>query len=88
MIECTFENWKEVWPPYWSPDGTTDIDRLTLTCQDGNLSADPSDDEWQARRRYDEESLGQTLWHPPKSVDPSRQPTINRFHRNPKRPRP
>jgi hypothetical protein len=72
----------------WSPDGTTDIDRLTLTCQDGNLSAGPSDEEWQARRRYDQESLGQTLWYPPKSVDPSRQPNANRFHRRPKRPRP
>jgi hypothetical protein len=29
LIECT-------------PDGTTDIDRLTLTCQDGNLSIDPN----------------------------------------------
>jgi hypothetical protein len=28
----------------------------------------------------DEEPLGQTLWYPPKSVDPSRQPKINRFH--------
>ncbi|MDT5326291.1 MAG: hypothetical protein QOF25_3443 [Mycobacterium sp.] len=84
-------------PPYncevhhlieWSPDGTTDIDRLTLTCQDGNLSAGPTEEQWQARRRYDEESLGQTLWYPPKSVDPSRQPGTNRFHRRPKRPRP
>ncbi|UNB50621.1 HNH endonuclease signature motif containing protein [Mycolicibacterium sp. YH-1] len=72
----------------WSPDGTTDIDRLTLTCQDGNLSAGPTDDEWQARRRYDVESLGQTLWYPPKSVDPSRQPRANRFHRRPNRPHP
>jgi hypothetical protein len=74
----------------WSPDGTTDIDRLTLTCQDGNLSAGPTDAEWQARRRYDEESLGQTLWYPPKSVDPSRQPRPNRFHRrsNPPHPEP
>ncbi|MDT5154773.1 MAG: hypothetical protein QOI01_6506 [Mycobacterium sp.] len=84
-------------PPYnsevhhlidWSPDGTTDIDRLTLACQDGNLSAGPSDAEWQARRRYDEESLGRTLWYPPKSVDPSRQPRTNGFHRRIKRARP
>ncbi len=72
----------------WSPKGTTDIDRLTLACQDGNKSSGPSDEEWQARRQYDEETLGQTLWYPPKSVDPSRQPRANRFHRTPKRPRP
>lgn len=72
----------------WSRGGTTDIDWLTLTCQDGNQSSGPSDEEWQARRRYDEESLGQTLWYPPKTVDPSRQPRANRFHRRPKRPRP
>ena len=72
----------------WSLNGTTDIDRLTLTCQDGNLSAGPSDAQWQARRRYDKESLGQTLWHSPKSVDPSRQPKANWLHRRPKRPRP
>lgn len=72
----------------WASGGTTDIDRLTLACQDGNQSAEPSDEEWQARRRYDEETLGQTLWYPTKSVDPSRQPKANRFHRRPKRPRP
>jgi hypothetical protein len=84
-------------PPYncevhhlieWSPEGTTDLDRLTLTCQDGNLSAGPTEDQWQARRRYDEQSLGQTLWYPPKSIDPSRQPKTNRFHRRPNPPRP
>jgi hypothetical protein len=72
----------------WSPEGTTDLDRLTLTCQDGNLSAGPTEDQWQARRRYDEQSLGQTLWYPPKSIDPTRQPTTNRFHRRPNPPRP
>ncbi len=71
----------------WSTRGTTDIDRLTLACQDGNLSSGPTDDQWQARRRFDEETLGQTLWYSPKSVDPSRQPKTNRFHRRPKRPR-
>jgi len=84
-------------PPYncevhhlieWSPDGTTDLDRLTLTCQDGNLSAGPTEDQWQARRRYDEETLGQTLWYPPKSIDPTRQPKTNRHHRRPNPPRP
>jgi hypothetical protein len=68
----------------WHPDGTTDIDRLTLTCQDGNLSAGPTDEQWQARRRYDEHSLGQTLWYPPKSVDPNRQPRTNNYHRRTK----
>jgi hypothetical protein len=72
----------------WALGGTTDIDRLTLACQDGNQSSGPTDEQWQARRRYDEETLGQTLWYPPKSVDPSRQPRINRLHRRPKRPRP
>ncbi len=72
----------------WSVNGTTDIDRLTLTCQDGNQSAGPSDEQWQARRRYDEETLGQTLWYPPKSVDPNHQPKANWLHRRPKRPRP
>nr|WP_231988807.1 HNH endonuclease signature motif containing protein [Mycobacterium sp. 1274761.0] len=72
----------------WALGGTTDIDRLTLTCQDGNQSAGPSDEQWQARRRYDEQTLGQTVWHPPKSVDPTRQPRTNWLHRRPKRPKP
>jgi hypothetical protein len=72
----------------WTPDGTTDIDRLTLLCEQNHQNAGPSDAEWQGRRRYDEESLGQTLWYPPKSVDPSRQPRANRFHRRPNPPRP
>lgn len=63
----------------WSIGGTTDIDRLTLNCQEANLNTGPSNDQWQGRRRYDEESLGQTLWYPTKSVDPSRQPKANRF---------
>jgi Domain of unknown function (DUF222) len=84
-------------PPYhcevhhlidWTPEGTTDIDRLTLACQDGNLSAGPTDEQWQARRRYDEQTLGQTLWYPPKTVDRGRQPRTNGFHRRPKKPRP
>jgi len=70
----------------WHPDGTTDIDRLTLNCQDANLSTGPTDEQWQARRRYDEQSLGQTLWYPPKSVDPSRQPRTNNYHRRTKPP--
>ncbi|WP_326547408.1 DUF222 domain-containing protein [Mycolicibacterium sp. ND9-15] len=70
----------------WMPEGTTDIDRLTMTCEVNHQNAGPSDEEWQARRRYDEKTLGQTLWYPPKSVDPSRQPRANRHHRRPKRP--
>jgi hypothetical protein len=70
----------------WTPNGTTDIDRLTLTCQDTNLCAGPTDQQWQARRRYDEQSLGQTLWYPPRTVDPHRRPQTNRYHRKPKRP--
>jgi hypothetical protein len=72
----------------WSPNGTTDIDRLALLCPVNHQTAGPSDAEWQGRRRYDEESLGQTLWYPPKSADPSRQPRPNRFHRRPNPPRP
>ncbi len=72
----------------WTPDGTTDIDRLTLLCQTDHQQAGPSDEQWQARRRYDEQTLGQTLWYPPKTVDPSRQPKTNRHHRRPKRPEP
>jgi hypothetical protein len=70
----------------WTPDGTTDIDRLTMLCEVNHQTAGPSDEQWQARRRYDEESLGQTLWYPPKSVDPSRQPRANGHHRRPKKP--
>jgi hypothetical protein len=70
----------------WADGGGTDIDWLTLTCQDANLSTGPSYEQWQARRRYDNETLGQTLWYPPKSVDPSRQPRANRFHRRARRP--
>ncbi len=84
-------------PPYhcevghllnWSIGGTTDIDRLTLNCQDANLNTGPSDDQWQARRRYDEQTLGQTLWYPPKTVDLKRQPQANRYHRKPNTPNP
>jgi hypothetical protein len=70
----------------WTPEGTTDIDRLTMVCEVNHRNAGQSDEEWQARRRYDEETLGQALWYPPKSVDPSRQPKTNRYHRRPKRP--
>jgi hypothetical protein len=72
----------------WHPDGTTDIDRLTLNCHDANQSTGPSEEQWQARRRYDEESLGRTLWYPPKSVDPTRQPRTNRYHRRRSQPPP
>jgi hypothetical protein len=70
----------------WSPDGSTDLDRLALVCEHNHGLAGRSEAEWQARRRYDEISLGQTLWYPPKSVDPSRQPRANRYHRRPKPP--
>ena len=70
----------------WTTDGTTDIDRVTLVCEVNHQTAGPTDEQWQARRRYDEETLGQTLWYPPKSVDPRRQPKANRHHRKPKRP--
>ena len=68
-------------PTAYAPNG-----RLTLVCKINHDDAGPSDEEWQARRRYDEETLGQTLWYPPKSVDPSRQPRANHHHRRPKRP--
>jgi hypothetical protein len=71
----------------WSPDGTTDIDRLALVCEQNHDLAGRTEAEWHARRRYDEISLGQTLWYPPKSVDPSRQPRANRYHRRPQPPR-
>jgi hypothetical protein len=70
----------------WTPDGTTDIDRLTMVCEVNHQTAGPSDEQWLARRRYDQESLGQTVWYPPKSVDPSRQPRANGHHRRPKKP--
>lgn len=56
----------------WAPDGTTDIDRLTFLCEQSHGLAGRSEQEWQGRRRYDKESLGQTLWYPPKSVDPGK----------------
>jgi hypothetical protein len=90
-------------PPYncevhhlieWSAEGTTDLDRLTMTCQDGNLSAGPTEDQWQARRRYDEETLGQPSGtHPnpstptdnPRPTDTTADPT--RHDQNPTPPR-
>lgn len=45
----------------WTPDGTTDLDRLALVCEQNHALAGRSEEEWQARRRYDEISLGQTL---------------------------
>lgn len=71
----------------WSIGGTTDLDRLTLLCERNHQGAGPTEAQWQARRRYDEESLGRTLWYPPKSVDPARQPRANRYHRRPNPPR-
>ncbi|MGV0872540.1 DUF222 domain-containing protein [Mycolicibacterium sp. XJ879] len=70
----------------WNAQGTTDIDRLTMVCGTDHANTGPTDEQWQARRRYDEQSLGQTLWYPPKSVDPSRQPRANRYHRRPQPP--
>lgn len=70
----------------WSQGGTTDIDRLALLCKLNHRDAGPSEDRWQARRRYDAESLGQTLWYPPSEVDPRRRPRANRHHRRPKPP--
>ncbi|OBB25034.1 HNH endonuclease [Mycolicibacterium elephantis] len=70
----------------WNQQGSTDIDRLTLECGADHQNTGPSDEEWQARRRYDEETLGQTLWYPPKTVDPTRQPRTNRHHRRPMPP--
>ncbi|RDH79090.1 HNH endonuclease [Mycolicibacterium moriokaense] len=72
----------------WATGGTTDIDWLTLTCHDANHNTGPTDDQWQARRRYDEQTLGHTLWYPPKTIDPTRQPRTNHHHRRPNPPRP
>lgn len=70
----------------WTHEGTTDIDRLTMVCGTDHANAGPTDEQWQARRRYDEQTLGQTLWYPPKTVDPTRQPRTNQHHRRPKQP--
>lgn len=70
----------------WNQGGTTDIDRLTMVCGVDHKNSGPTDEQWQARRRYDEQTLGQTVWFPPKSVDPTRQPRINRHHRRPHPP--
>ncbi|MDQ2638460.1 MAG: HNH endonuclease, partial [Actinomycetota bacterium] len=70
----------------WNAEGTTDIDRLTMVCGTDHANAGPTDEQWQARRRYDEQTLGQTLWYPPKTVDPTRQPRTNQHHRKPKQP--
>ncbi len=67
----------------WSQNGTTDIDRLALLCKLNHRDAGPAEDQWQARRRYDAESLGRTLWYPPAAVDPRRRPRTNRQHRRP-----
>lgn len=72
----------------WCDGGTTDLDRLTLLCHQNHAHAGLSEAQWQGRRRYDEESLGRTLWYPPTSVDPSRRPRRNGYHRRPSRPEP
>lgn len=70
----------------WAQGGTTDLDRLTFLCQQNHDNSGPSEAQWQGRRRYDEESLGRTLWYPPTSVDPNRQPRTNGYHRRPRPP--
>jgi Domain of unknown function (DUF222)/HNH endonuclease len=70
----------------WSDMGTTDIDRLTLLCQQNHKHAGQAEEQWLARRRFDEDSLGQALWFPPKSVDTQRRPRANRHHRRPRPP--
>jgi Domain of unknown function (DUF222)/HNH endonuclease len=82
-------------PPYncqvhhvieWRRGGTTDIDRLTLMCEQNHKHAGEAENQWRARRRYDEQTLGQTVWYPAKSVDPKRRPRVNRHHKPVKPP--
>jgi hypothetical protein len=70
----------------WANGGTTDIDRLTLACEQNHKHAGEAENQWRARRRYDRETLGQTVWYPPKSVDRQRRGKINRHHRPVKPP--
>ena len=82
-------------PPYncqvhhvieWRRGGTTDIDRLTLVCEQNHKHAGEAENQWRARRRYDDQTLGQTVWYPPTSVDPKRGPRVNRHHKPVKPP--
>jgi hypothetical protein len=70
----------------WTLGGTTDIDRLTLLCKQNHKHAGEAENQWRARRRYDQLSLGRTVWYPPKSVDRQRKPRINTFHKPAKSP--
>ena len=70
----------------YSPSGTTDIDRLTFVCGQNHKHAGEQERQWRARRRYDEQSLGQTVWYPPKSSDRPLRSGVNRFHKPVKPP--
>ncbi|MBV9089869.1 MAG: DUF222 domain-containing protein [Mycobacteriaceae bacterium] len=70
----------------WAAGGTTDIDRLTLVCEQNHKHAGQQHRQWQARRRYDNQSLGRTLWYPPRHLDRKRRPRTNTHHRPPKTP--
>lgn len=70
----------------WNLGGTTDIDRLTLICQQNHKHAGEAENQWRARRRYDQLTLGRTVWYPPKSIDRHRKPRINTHHKPAKSP--
>ncbi|MBA0047100.1 HNH endonuclease signature motif containing protein [Mycobacteroides sp. LB1] len=60
----------------WAVGGKTDIDDLTLGCEEHHKLLGTEDCHWQAVRGPD----GRTWWIPPAHVDPSRIPRANRFH--------
>ncbi|GGG23627.1 hypothetical protein GCM10007304_41870 [Rhodococcoides trifolii] len=62
-------------------DGMTDIDSLTLACEEHHRIVGPGDNDWATTiAGPDHRYPGRTLWHPPKAWDPTRTGRVNHFH--------
>ncbi|WP_188546648.1 HNH endonuclease signature motif containing protein, partial [Rhodococcoides trifolii] len=62
-------------------DGMTDIDTLTLACEEHHRIVGPGDNDWATTIAGDDHPYpGRTLWHPPKAWDSSRTGRVNHFH--------
>ncbi|WP_217899937.1 HNH endonuclease signature motif containing protein [Rhodococcoides kyotonense] len=80
----------------WAKGGGTNIDSLTLGCDQHHQLIGPSDSEWATTKAGpDHRYPGRTLWHTPAIVDPSRRGRVNHYHHpneyiypNPDVPRP
>jgi hypothetical protein len=62
-------------------DGMTDIDTLTLACEEHHRIVGPGDNDWATTIAGDNHPYpGRTLWHPPTAWDRGRTGRVNHFH--------